>query len=146
VPAGFGTLTRIRTVPGRGAATTFTAVRGRRYYTFAEIRPTKPLNWLHRRYIQVSYHGTGSHKVYQIYFDLARGEVARYALGDNSDGWRTVSLPTAQRGIPAVAWSHLIGVGLAMSPKTEAGTLAVSCPVPSSRKLGRGRPVARQRR
>jgi hypothetical protein len=145
VPAGFGTLTRTRAVPGHGAATAFTAVRGRRYYTFAEIRPAKPLNWLRRRYIQVSYRGTGSHKTYQIYFDLAPDAVARFALADNSHGWHKVFLPTAQRGIPPRAWSHVIEVGLALSPKTVAGTLAVSCPVPSSPKQHRRQPVPRSR-
>jgi hypothetical protein len=94
----------------------------------------------------VSYRGTGSRRVYQIYFELAPNEVARYALADNSEGWHEVSLPTAQRGIPPAAWSHLTEVGLALSPKTAAGTLAVNCPVPSSRKQDRGQPMPRPRR
>lgn len=130
-PASFSTVVRRRTVRGRGTAGVFTAVSGRRYYTFAEIHLTRPVDWMHKKDIRVTYKGTGSGKAYQIYFDFAPNEVAKYTIVDKSDRWRTVSLPTAQRGIAATAWSHLIQVGLALSPKSATGTIAIGCPVPS---------------
>jgi len=107
-----------------------TAAKNRPYYTFAEIHFAKPLDWLHSNSVHVTYKGTGSGKIYQIYFEFAPNEVARYAIVDNSDQWQTVSLPTKQHGIPASAWSHLVRVGLALGPKSEAGTISIGCPAP----------------
>lgn len=131
ITSGSGMAVRTRTVSGKRSAQLFSAARSRRYYTFADIPLATPVDWMHKKYIRVTYKGTGSGNVYGLYFEFAPNEVAKYTIVDNSNRWRSASLPTAQRGIPATAWSHLIKVGLALSPKSATGTIAIGCPVPS---------------
>ena len=130
-PPDYSTISQTATVPGKGTVGMYTAARNRPYYTFAEIPFTEPQNWLHKKYIRITYKGTGSGLLYQVYFELSPTVTAKYTLTDNSSRWRTVSLPTAQRGIRASAWSHVLRAGLALGPKSETGTIAISCPLPS---------------
>ena len=130
-PPSFGTTVKTTTVPGKGSAGEFTAMSNRPYYTFAEMLFPRPQNWSHKKYIRMAYKGTASGKIYQIYFELSPSQVAKYALIDKSNGWRTVLLPTTRRGVPASAWSHVIKVGMALGPKSASGTLALGCPAPS---------------
>jgi hypothetical protein len=132
ITPGSGMAVKTRTVSGKGPAQLFSAAGARRYYTLADIPLATPVDWMHKKYIRITYKGTGSGKAYGLYFELAPNEIAKYTIVDNSDGWRTVSLPTAQRGIPATAWSHLIKVGLALSPKSATGTIAIDCPAASN--------------
>ena len=141
--AGPSAVVRRRTVPGRGAADVFTVVKGRPYYTFAGIQPASPLDWAHERFIHLSYKGTGSGKTYQVYFDLGSNKVALYSIADKSSRWRTVSLPTAKRDIPAAAWSRVVRMGLALAPKSATGTIAFGCPVPSRSGISRQKPGLR---
>ena len=129
--AGSGTVVRRRTLRGRGTAHVLAAVGHRPTYTFGEIHFARPLDWMHSNYIHVTYKGTGSGKVYQIYFEFSPSEVAKYSIVDDSDQWQTASFPTAQRGLPPAAWSHLSRIGLALSPKSATGTIVIGCPAPS---------------
>ena len=131
ITPGSGMAVKTRTVSGKNPIELFSAAGVRRYYTLADIPLATRVNWMHRKYIQITYKGTGSGKAYGLYFEFAPNEVAKYTIVDNSDRWRTVSLPTAQRGIPATDWSHLIKVGLALGPKSATGTIAIGCPAAS---------------
>ena len=130
-PPAFGTVVKIVSVPGKGSVREFTATRNRPYYTFAEMLFPQPQNWSHKKYVRVTYKGNASGKSFQIYFEFSPSQTAKYLLADNSKGWRTVWLRTAQPGIAASAWSHVIKVGLALGPKSASGTIALGCPVPS---------------
>ena len=129
--ASSGTVVKTVNIRGRGKIHVVTAVRGRPNYTFAETDFAKPADWSNSKHINVIYKGTGSGKTYGIYFEFAPTEEAKYTIVDKSDRWQMVSLPTAMPGIAPTAWAHLLRVGLALSPKSAAGTIAIGCPVPS---------------
>jgi hypothetical protein len=132
VPAGDRTAMTTTAAPNGGMAPVFTAGTGRSFFTFAKLSYPKPQDWSSRSSISLTYKGTRSGKVFQVVFTFGSGlHSATYTIVDDSTQWKTAAFATALPGIPSSDWSHVLGVSVALSSKSETGTITLGVPVPS---------------
>jgi hypothetical protein len=132
VPAGDRTVMTTTAAPNGGTAPVFTAVTGRRFFTFIQLAYPKPQDWSGQSSVSLTYKGTGSGKVFQVVFTFGSGSrSAKYTIVDDSTQWKTAAFATARPGIPSSDWSHVLGASVALSPKSETMTIALGLPVPS---------------
>lgn len=132
VPSGARTVVTTTPAPNGGTAPLFAAVSGRSLFTFVELTYDKPQDWSNQPDLYLAYRGTGSGKAYRVTFIFAKSgaqSTAGYRIVDDSSQWQTAAFPTANPGIPASDWSHVIGVSVSLPSKAETGTIALGVPV-----------------
>jgi hypothetical protein len=135
-PLGADTAVSSTTAPGGATAPQFTARAGRSVYTVAKINYSKPQNWAGRPYIYLKFDGHDSGNAYQMVFDFGTGakDEALYTFSDDFRGWKALAFATANpgQGSGKTDWSHVDSVRIALPSKSEAGTFALSVPLPSN--------------